>query len=329
MILALIAAQALQAPVAVTNPNCAGSLADLQSALERIAAVPVGEVGIAVIDEACNRTVAVNGDRRFPMASTVKLAIAVYYLAEVDAGRRSLATMIAIDDRLRLRADGIAFFAPYAGVSLSAANLIHLMLTRSDNTATDALLAAIGGPGPVEAWIERNRIDGLRIDRPIGQLLLDRRGAVAAPGQTPAEAMRRWDPVAPGSASVADPETDGAANPVFDADPRDTATPLGYARFLARLDRGELIGAGSRAFLLDVLSRTLTGPNRIKGLLPATIRVEHKTGTLSGVTDDVGFVTLPDGRRVVIAAFARGGSERPTVIARAARAVYDRFVPAR
>jgi beta-lactamase class A len=53
--------------------------------------------------------------------------------------------------------------------------------------------------------------------------------------------------------------------------------------------------------------------------------VEHKTGTLSGYTGDVGFLTTPRGRRIAVAFFARGGSNRPAVIATAARAIYDAF----
>ena len=40
---------------------------------------------------------------------------------------------------------------------------------------------------------------------------------------------------------------------------------------------------------------------------------------------DVGIITMPDGRRVAIAAFARGGSDRPRTIAQAARTIYDAF----
>ena len=34
---------------------------------------------------------------------------------------------------------------------------------------------------------------------------------------------------------------------------------------------------------------------------------------------------MPDGRRLAVAFFARGGSNRPAVIATAARAIYDAF----
>ncbi|HVF36984.1 MAG TPA: hypothetical protein VNA29_03475, partial [Sphingomicrobium sp.] len=53
--------------------------------------------------------------------------------------------------------------------------------------------------------------------------------------------------------------------------------------------------------------------------------VENKTGTLSGLTTDVGFITLPDGRRLAVAFFARHGANRPTTIAWAARSIYDGF----
>jgi beta-lactamase class A len=63
----------------------------------------------------------------------------------------------------------------------------------------------------------------------------------------------------------------------------------------------------------------------MKALLPAGTPVEHKTGTLDGLADDVGFITLPDGRRVAVAIFTRGGADRPRTIAETARTIYDGF----
>ena len=94
---------------------------------------------------------------------------------------------------------------------------------------------------------------------------------------------------------------------------------------LRRIDSGELLRPTSRAYLLDVMARCTTGKNRIRGLLPMGTRVEHKTGTLSGYASDVGFITLPNGHRVAVAFFTRGGGDRPNTIAQAARAVYDGF----
>jgi beta-lactamase class A len=46
---------------------------------------------------------------------------------------------------------------------------------------------------------------------------------------------------------------------------------------------------------------------------------------LNGLADDVGFITMPDGHRIAVAIFTRGGSDRPRTIAEAARAIYDGF----
>ena len=94
---------------------------------------------------------------------------------------------------------------------------------------------------------------------------------------------------------------------------------------LRQIDHGPTLSAESRSYLLGMMARCITGRNRMKALLPAGTLVQHKTGTLDGLTGDVGFITMPDGRRIAVAFFARGGSNRPTAIAQAARAIYDGF----
>ena len=97
---------------------------------------------------------------------------------------------------------------------------------------------------------------------------------------------------------------------------------------LRLLDNGELLSAGSRSYLLELMSRCKTGRNRMRGLLPVTARVENKTGTLRGLTADVGYITLANGRRVAVAFFVRGGGDRPAAIAWAARMIHDGFANA-
>jgi beta-lactamase class A len=224
-----------------------------------------GEYGIAALDLTNGRVVSVNGNIAFPMASTVKVAVAATYLSEVDAGRRSL------DDQI-------------GGVP--AATLMNLMLTRSDNHATDQLLAMLGGPATVDLWLHAHGLQGIRVDRTIAQLLGDRRDL---------------------------------------RDVRDSSTPMAMLRLLQLIDGGRALSADSHDRLLDMMSHCVTGSNRIRALLPPGTRVEHKTGTLDGYTGDVAFVTLPDQRRIAMVLFARGGDNRPAVIATAARAIYDAF----
>ena len=100
---------------------------------------------------------------------------------------------------------------------------------------------------------------------------------------------------------------------------------MAMLRLLQTIDSGQALSAESHDRLLDMMSRCATGTNRIRALLPRGTRVEHKTGTLDGYTGDVAFVTLPDNRRIAMVLFARGGDNRPAVIATAARAIYDGF----
>ena len=310
----LAAGQAHPAPALVER-------ATLGPQLEAIAAVPTGRVGIAVIDLATDRETTVHGGEAFPMASVVKVAVATAYLAEVDAGRRSLTKLITLDESIRSGSDGIGRLMPHPGVSLSAANLIELMLAVSDNSATDMLIADLGGTRAVQSWIDRNRVAGVRIDREIARLVLDNLGLPMLPGKTAAQTLWASDPLTDEARAVA------VAS--FDKDSRDTATPLAFARFVARLDKGEMLSPASRTLLFDIMARCRTGLDRIPGALPAGTPTAHKTGTLAGISNDVGIVTLPDRSRFAVAVFTRGIAEGPArakVIADATRAAYDAFV---
>jgi beta-lactamase class A len=256
-----IAALSAQPVVAASSP----SLSTLEQQLSALIANKSADVGIAALDLNTGETVSIKGNTPFPMASTVKVAIAALYLAQVDHGRRSL------DDTI----DGV-----------SARNLMKRMLIHSDNRATDILLKDLGGPDAVHDWLQDNGITGLRVDRTIAQLLNSKRDL--------------WDR-------------------------RDSSTPVAMVELLRRIYKAELIKPESRNYLLDLMAQCQTGKNRIKALLPSGTPVEHKTGTLDGLSDDVGFITLPDGRRVAVAIFARGGSNRPRTIAESARAIYDGF----
>jgi beta-lactamase class A len=160
------------------------------------------------------------------------------------------------------------------------------MLIHSDNHAADVLFKDVGGPHAVHKWLVANGIHGVRVDRTIAQLLRDKRDL--------------WDN-------------------------RDSSTPKAMVELLRRIYKADLIKPSSRNYLLDLMAQCATGRNRMKALLPSGTPVEHKTGTLNGLSDDVGFITMPDGHRIIVAVFARGGDNRPRTIAEATRAVYDGF----
>jgi beta-lactamase class A len=76
---------------------------------------------------------------------------------------------------------------------------------------------------------------------------------------------------------------------------------------LARLHEGKLLSGPSTALLLATMSRTKSGPQRLKAGAPQDWIVRHKTGTgqvydgeQSGY-NDIGLFTSPDGRTYAIA----------------------------
>jgi beta-lactamase class A len=102
---------------------------------------------------------------------------------------------------------------------------------------------------------------------------------------------------------------------------------------LRALREGRGLSRASRTLLLDLMLKSTPGPRRIKGLLPAGTPVAHKTGTsgtvegLTRATNDVGLVTLPDGRHMAVAVFVSDtkaeADVREGVIAKIARAAWD------
>jgi beta-lactamase class A len=267
-----------------------------------------GRIGVAATDLETGETLSYAGHDPFPMASTVKVAIAGAFLTGVDNGRFDL------DQTYRLGRRG--------RIKVTARQLMERMLIRSDNVAADLLLKTVGGPAAVNGWLQRAGVRGAHMDRTIARLVFDdrgRRGRVLAANlpRTPLEVAQ--------SATLND---DGEVNPAFVGDARDTATPSAMVQLLAKLHRGALLSEQSTQYLFDVMARCVTGPHRIKGRLPAGTRVAHKTGTLAGVSDDVGIVTLPNGHHLAVALFAKGMRsewERDRTIAQLARLLYDGF----
>lgn len=114
---------------------------------------------------------------------------------------------------------------------------------------------------------------------------------------------------------------------------RNWATPNQAVNLLSTLQKGRGLRATSRALLLQLMTDTQTGLNRLKGQLPTGTVVAHKTGTswtLNGVTaatNDIGLITLPNGQHLAIAVFVSDAkadeTTREAVIAKIAKAVWD------
>ena len=96
----------------------------------------------------------------------------------------------------------------------------------------------------------------------------------------------------------------------------------------AKLRSGQLLDVERTAYLFEVMSRCRTGAHRIPALLPVGTPVAHKTGTLTGVTNDVGVIGLPNGHQLAVALFEKGKGSAPArdrSFAQLSRLLYDGF----
>ena len=253
-----------------------------------------GRIGVAAIDLATGEQVMVLGDQLFPLASTSKVAVAATFLEMVEQGRFSLSSEFPLMMPERSARFSSAKAPVRPGQYMPAIDLIEIMITRSSNPATDALLAAVGGPGAVNDWTRRQGIAEFSINRDIATLVRD----------------------------------DGEYDPARHIDKRDAATPRAMAQLLAGLYRGQYLSDESRRVLLGAMSRTVTGKRRIPAHIPLEARVSHKTGSLNNTSSDVGLIECPDGRTIAVAIYVTGQGTRlarEERIAAIARALYDGF----
>jgi beta-lactamase class A len=263
------------------------------------------------------------------MASVFKLAVAVELLSRADRGavRLEEKTILAPAD---MRPGGpLSERAPDGGSTLTRNELLEAMLVHGDNTAADALLPVAGGPEVVTAQLDAVGLGDIRVDRSELELAFDVAGVTAAPPPP----TRSLATIRAAIDSV--PEAGRReAFARFLADPRDTATPNALVQLLRQIAEGRRLTPESRDRLLALMTRTRTGPARLKGQLPADTPVAHRTGSGADLgaanicTNDVGIVTLPGGRgRFAIAVLVKGSdrslADREKAIAAIARAAYD------
>ncbi|NEQ05701.1 MAG: class A beta-lactamase [Moorea sp. SIO4E2] len=280
----------------------------------------VGTAGVAARPVEGGCLILLNAKKWFPMASTVKVPIAMALLDQVDAGNLRLDKLVEIDDSEWVLSPVVASEFVHPGVALSVANLIEVMITQSDNTTTDVCLRLVGGPDAVDDYVTSLGIKGMDISRYMRGLLENFYGLASGRENIPKAAEFLQN----------NPEKVAAPNQAFEADPRDQVKPPAMLDLLLKLFNGDALSPDSTQFLLGIMGRTKTGSGRLKGLLPSGILVEHKTGTVGGVANDVGYIRLPDGRRMAIAVFTKTSTtapqERDRAIAEIGRLLFDVYL---
>ena len=132
------------------------------------------EKGFTAIHIQSGRRISMNGSERFPMASAYKFPIAVHLLMLVDEGKVQLNHFIGIEPK-DVRPGGVPLTDDFEfGESfVSVQDLLEMMLTISDNTASDLILRLAGGPQAVTSRMRALGIEDISIDRSTIEHLFD------------------------------------------------------------------------------------------------------------------------------------------------------------
>lgn len=156
--------------LAAGTAGCAGYVADRRSARAdfrelRAGLGPNSRLGVAVIETGSGRMFGHDMDARYALCSVFKLPLAAAILAEAEAGRLRLDEEITFT-RADLISHAPVVEAHLAQGRLSIERLCAAIVEVSDNAAANLLLARVGGPAGLTAFIRRQG-DGLtRLDRP-------------------------------------------------------------------------------------------------------------------------------------------------------------------
>ena len=342
---ALLEAEAARFTLRSSNDTDPAGVVEFESLRE---AKPLG-VGIYVKQLTTGEEAAVRPDVVFEAQSVIKLALAIRSYQLADQGRLDL------DERVRVsRSDfsvgtGILQYLQ-EGLQPTLRDLLTMMIVVSDNTATDLLLARIGGLAELNAWLARSGYQQARLAQSgmeswrFPYALADARHASLTGAQVYA-------------LQTGDAQWAGMTQDWFDAIQREVASvarrPLGEVRALARerglplffgrmtpreagrmlesIERASAVSATSSEQLRVALRRQQLGHRRLPRLIEYP--VGHKTGdSPPWDANDVGMIYAPSGP-IVVAVFANdlGGdyAEEEDRIGRIGRLVVDHFDRAR
>ncbi|MGH3400474.1 MAG: serine hydrolase [Streptosporangiaceae bacterium] len=244
--------------------------------------------------------VACGADELVVTASVFKVAVALEVFRQASAGRLDPRERLRVGPRGRTPGPtGLSVFADEA--ELSVRDLVTMMLTVSDNAATDVLvdrvgldrlhatLAGLGLPRTIIPFPLRDELDVIGRDAGFGGWAeLERAGAGMAAGeeQRVQQLMLR----------------SGALDPAqsIRSTPRETATLLR----LIWLD--EAGPADACAPVRQAMARQVTRQRLALGFPRHGVQVAAKSGTLLGlIRNEAGVITMPDGRRYAAAVFTR------------------------
>ena len=273
---------------------------NLSTQVRAIAAEAKGKVAVACSLPGSRLSCDLDAHAHPPMQSVFKLPLAMAALHAVEQGKLTLDQPVRFlpEDRILPHVySPLQDKYPQGGVDVPLRELLRLSVTLSDNVAADIVLRVLGGPKVVDAYVASLEVTGFHLED--GEDVLHREVAAQ---------YRNW------------------------------FAPAGAVALLRRIADRPPFSPEHTEMLLGWMS-VGTNTKRLGANLPAGTQVAHKSGTsdvddgLAHATNDIGLITLPDGRRLAVAVFVTDSTAdqavREGVIARIGKAAYAAAVEAK
>ncbi|MCC5013818.1 MULTISPECIES: class A beta-lactamase [Legionella] len=328
----------------VLSMNCfaANSEAQLVKKIYDIEKRSNAVIGITAIHIEKNKVIGHNGNKRFFMASTIKLPIAIAFLHLVDQKKDSLNRVVNLGLNNVVPGSGtLHYLCERKKIRMSLQQILKYMMANSDNSASDTLLQTVNGPAYVTKRMHALGFKNIVINRSIIEMMMDTNHV--HPSLKQPRSVYSWKKIF----NRTPLKEKMLAWQRFEKDPRDTTTPAEMAKLLVKIYKNEALSESSTKVLMDIMEKCRTGRSRIRGLLPPYVKVAHKTGTwaidepqyirypgsnkLFRFVSDVGIITLPNNKgHIAIAVYVKSRAvsnyTRSRAIALASRAIYDHFM---
>jgi len=254
--------------------------------------------------------VGLNESERFPMASIVKVPLAMLVASEIANGSLSLREEIKIRS-LTASPGPIGnpldrfYFLPFDTVRTHTVDqLTGFILHNSDNTATDAVLHRLGGtPSLRKFLIHELHLDGICVQRTMDELMTYYYGLRRddVPNSSHRGISQLIGSIIGNIRRMASPyvcQWNREEHLIYSAE--ETCTPRAIADVLTRVTMNPKF-----ALVYSHLQRCATNKRRIiEGLMqhrPIIRHFGHKTGSLGGIANDVGIVHFNNGFFAVLA----------------------------
>ncbi len=251
-----------------------------------------GDVGFYVEDLTTSASHEHRADERFPTASECKITVMVELFKQAHEGKLALSDRRHLDDNISTHGSG-ALSMLEDSPELTLLDYCRLMITVSDNIATDQLMGVVGNAN-INATLDALGYPNTRTPVTMG------RYHYRMVGLDDVETSPANDRLYTERAK--NPGIDYGAVSFTGSLDNNVATPREMASLLKRIHAGEVVSRDASEQMIEIL-KVARELRMIRKYLSPNIEVAQKSGSSGRIKANVGIVYLPTGP-LVISAFA-------------------------